>query len=337
MPCLPQPPDGDGGARLRLGSLDERAGCVLRGALRFALSVLLVLSPGSGCAATSGVNRRAPTTGLVIAHRGASAYEPQHTLQAYELALTQGADWIEPDLVLTRDGVLVCLHDLTLEGRSDVAERFPDRAREDGHWYVIDFDLADLKTLRVASGPDDRGVPYRIASFEELLTLLAKHSREKGRTVGVFAEPKNPAFHRREGQPLEGPVLLMLEQFGYRTREDAALVQCFDSASLQLMREGLHCRLRLVFLTSEALDEARLDELGAFVDGIAASAALIEDGSLDPGDLRARGLAVYAWTFDDDEARMRRFYEEFGVDGVITNNPDVGVRAAHLSGIGKLD
>ncbi|WP_416374910.1 glycerophosphodiester phosphodiesterase family protein, partial [Methanothrix soehngenii] len=86
---------------------------------------------------------------LVIAHRGASGYLPEHTLEAYALAYGMGADYVEPDLVLTKDGVFICLHDIHLESTTNVEEVFPDRAREDGRWYAADFTLSEIKQLKV--------------------------------------------------------------------------------------------------------------------------------------------------------------------------------------------
>ena len=157
---------------------------------------------------------------IVIAHRGASGYLPEHSLPAKAMAHAMGADFIEQDLVLTRDNRLVVLHDLYLDAVTDVARVFPDRGRPDGHFYAIDFTLAELRRLALTERlviEDGRSQPrfpgrfppgqssFRISTFEEEIELIQGLNRSTGRNVGLYPEIKSPAFHRHEGGISAGP------------------------------------------------------------------------------------------------------------------------------------
>jgi len=202
---------------------------------------------------------------LVIAHRGASGYLPEHTLEAKSLAWGQGADYLEQDVVVTRDDRLVVLHDIHLDRVTDVALRFPDRARPDGRWYARDFDLSELRTLAVwerftdAFGNEPafpgrfpaRSGRFRIAALEDELSLIAGLNRASGRRVGIYPEIKRPAWHREEGVDSARLLLETLAAFGYRAPSDPVFLQCFDALELRRVREELGCRLRLVQLVGE--------------------------------------------------------------------------------------
>jgi glycerophosphoryl diester phosphodiesterase len=198
---------------------------------------------------------------IVIAHRGASGYLPEHTLPAKALAYGLGADFLEQDVVATRDGRLVVVHDVYLDNVTDVAERFPGRHRSDGRHYVVDFDLAEVATLtaferRVPTSrtarfpsrfPVDDGVTG-IATLEAELRLIQGLNKSTGRTVGIYPEIKDPAWHRRHGIDLAALLLAELAAFGYARPEDPAFVQCFDAAELTRVRDELGCALRLIQL-----------------------------------------------------------------------------------------
>jgi len=150
---------------------------------------------------------------LVIAHRGASAYLPEHSLEAYALAYGQGADFLEPDLVMTADDHLIALHDLTLEATTNVAELFPDRARADGGFYAVDFTLAEIRQLtmqeRVEPASGQARYPerwpvgagrFRVVEFNELIEFTRELNRATGRRVGLYPETKAPQFHAEQGK-----------------------------------------------------------------------------------------------------------------------------------------
>jgi len=188
---------------------------------------------------------------VVIAHRGASGYLPEHTLAAKVMAHAQGAHFLEQDLVMTKDSHVVVLHDLTLNAISDVAVTFPDRARPDGKHYVIDFTLAELRQLDVNERRDARGeplypgrfkrqqVPFGIHTLNEEIQLIQGLNRTTGRKAGLYAEIKAPAFHHEEGYDLARAALEILQSHGYTTRDDGVVIQSFDALELQRIKNQL--------------------------------------------------------------------------------------------------
>ncbi|MEX1265454.1 MAG: glycerophosphodiester phosphodiesterase, partial [Woeseia sp.] len=199
---------------------------------------------------------------LIIAHRGASGYLPEHTLAAKALAYGLGADYLEQDVVVSRDGHLIVLHDIHLDRVSDVADVFPDRCRDNGRYYVRDFDLAELRTLRIwerytADGPDKPAFPqrfparsglFRINTLDEELQLIQGLNKSTGRSVGIYPEIKSPEWHRAEGVDSARLLLDLLLHYGYRTAADPVFVQCFHAPELRRIRDELDCRLRLIQL-----------------------------------------------------------------------------------------
>ncbi len=265
---------------------------------------------------------------LVIAHRGASGYLPEHTLAAYAMAYAMGADMIEPDVVLTRDNIAICLHDLTLDETTNAREVFPDRGRDDGKWYAIDFDLAELRTLeKHGRGSTDTG--YRIVTLNEMLTLIDRLNRKSGRTVGVVPEMKHPEFHSAEGYDLASVTLDILARHGYTDRDDAIFLQCFHAETLHRVRHELGSDLPLMFLSGEPVDEATLRSIGSWCDALGINRKHIDpamggDGSLITSAHRA-GLVVVPYTLKDNPEEIRRLFE-LGVDGVFADYPDVALR-----------
>ena len=271
---------------------------------------------------------------LVIAHRGASGYLPEHTLEAYSLAYGMNADVIEPDVVLTRDGVLVCSHDLTIHNPGVMAAAFPDRRRPDGNWYFIDFDLAELKALNAPLGRNaETAQGMQIATLDEMILLVQRLNKATGRSVEIIPEPKSPKFHRDAGNPLEPVVVETLARHGYTSRTDGAIIQCFDLDALKRIRHQLHCDLRLVYLVSKPVEDVVLEGVAAFADGFGPSRRMIEgdngEAGTQPDIIRkshARGLPVYMYTFGNDEATVRRFMQTHAVDALFTDFPDIAVR-----------
>ncbi|HEX6211558.1 MAG TPA: glycerophosphodiester phosphodiesterase family protein [Methylomirabilota bacterium] len=281
---------------------------------------------------------------LLVAHRGASAYAPEHTLASYRLALEQRADFIEQDLGLTGDGVLVCLHDPTLERTTNVEEVFPERFRTvDGarRWFVRDFTLDEVRRLDAGAwfSPDFAGA--RVPTFQEAIDLI------KGR-AGLFPELKAPAVYRdggaaaaagAAGGPLEAALVEALKRNGLaRPGADSltpVIVQSFDADALRAVARDLPGLPRTFLL--EARDGARwmtaegLDAVKAFATGIGPAKALID---IDPALVtraHERGLTVIPYTFraratgrfPDATTEMRHFLFEYGVDGLFTDNPDL--------------
>ncbi len=163
---------------------------------------------------------------LVIAHRGASGYLPEHTLPAKAMAYAQDADYLEQDLVMTKDDQLVVLHDHYLDRVTDVAERFPDRARKDGRYYAIDFTLAEIKSLKFSEGFElENGKKvqtfpgrfpmgksdFRVHTFEEEIEFVQGLNHSTGKNIGIYPEIKAPWFHHQEGKDIALKVLETLK------------------------------------------------------------------------------------------------------------------------------
>ncbi|GAA2515386.1 hypothetical protein GCM10010201_09680 [Pilimelia columellifera subsp. columellifera] len=203
---------------------------------------------------------------LVIGHRGASGYRTEHTLASYELAARMGADFIEPDLVITADRVLVARHEPEISGTTDVATRpeFDSRRKTvslDGAtvtgWFVEDFALAELKTLRAVERlPEVRqrntlyDGRFTVPTFAEILHLRARLSRELGRQIGVYPETKHPTYFKRLGLSLEERLVDDLRANGLDRRQAPVFVQSFEAANLRRLRHDLGLRARTVFLTA---------------------------------------------------------------------------------------
>lgn len=317
---------------------------------------LLAISAGAGA-----VFAGAPADPAVIAHRGASGYLPEHTLEAYALAHGLGADYIEPDLVMTRDKVLICLHDIHLEATTDVAARFPERARGDGRWYAADFTLAEIKQLAVGERRTPEGKPvfpgrfrpdskgFQVPTLVEVIELVQALNRTRGRDVGLYPETKEPAFHDREGLSLEAPLLETLAAYGYTGPTARVFIQSFEPENLKKLRFALGTRLPLIQLVGSgaAFDPLVTPEglaaVAGYADGIGPSKRRIEKAPGQPVDdnalvreAHARGLLVHPYTFRADElspgdpdleAELRRFVFNYGVDGFFTDHPDRGRQA----------
>jgi glycerophosphoryl diester phosphodiesterase len=295
---------------------------------------------------------------LVIAHRGASGYLPEHTLAAKALAFAMGADYLEQDVVAARDGELVVLHDLVLDHTTDVASRYPGRQRADGHFYCIDFALEELRTLNVGERRASAGAGTRypdrfpegagrfgIVTLDEEIEFVQGLARSTGRTVGIYPEIKEPDWHRSEGVDLGARLVETLERFGYQRPEDPVFVQCFYPAELQRLRSGLGCRLRLVQLLDSdrgVPSAAELASVAGYADAIGPSIGLVcqGHGAAQPtltslvADARATGLAVHPYTFRKDDLPggirdftelLTLFVDRLGVDGLFTDFPDLVV------------
>jgi glycerophosphoryl diester phosphodiesterase len=191
---------------------------------------------------------------LIIAHRGASGYRPEHTIEAYTLAIAQGADYVEPDLVSTKDGVLICRHECLLTETTDVAEQFPERKRSlviDGRkvsgWFAQDFTVDEIKMLRTRERLPYRNHKYdgqfQIPTFEEFLTLISAENQKRERPIGICPELKNSSHHRVSGLPLEERLLKLLKQFGYEGADSTCIIQSFEVENLKRLSKLTDLRL----------------------------------------------------------------------------------------------
>lgn len=202
-------------------------------------------------------------TPIVIAHRGASGYRPEHTLEAYRLAIDMGADYIEPDLVATRDGYLVARHEPDISQTTDIASRAEFASRKqtvviDGvettGWFTVDFTLAELRSLRAVQPRPDRSKEFDgqflIPTLEEVIELAQRESKARGRTIGIYPETKHPSWHCSLGVSLEKPLLHALDNAGWNHREAPVFIQSFEAGNLQWLRE--RTRVRLIQLVGGA-------------------------------------------------------------------------------------
>ena len=266
---------------------------------------------------------------LVIAHRGAPGYRPEHTLASYRLAIELGADYLEPDLVSTRDGVLVARHENQIGGTTDVAERREFARRQttkvvDGRevigWFTEDFTLAELKTLRATERlPEVRPANtwydghFEVPTFDEILELAEWGSRRRGVTIGVYPETKHPTYFASLGLPLEEPLVAALRRHHLDRPNAPVLVQSFEPGSLRRLAEIVSVPLvQLVAATGapydwqEAGDErgsadllrpSGLREVATYAAAIGVDHALLAPGPQSLVDAaHHEGLAVHAWT-----------------------------------------
>jgi glycerophosphoryl diester phosphodiesterase len=300
---------------------------------------------------------------IVIAHRGASGYLPEHTLPAVAMAHAQGADFIEQDIVLSKDHEPIVIHDLILDNVTNVAEVFQKRKRDDGHYYVADFTLAELRELQVHERMDAKfGRPafprrfptgegrFGIATLAEHIELIQGLNRSTGRNVGLLVELKEPSRHLAEGGDMGRIVLETLTKYGYKNRDDLAIIQSFDMAGMRRLRNELHTDLRIVQLMNEETlklpSDASREQMSAalagvaeYADGVGPSLEMLLTRSRIPGNpqlaelvqlAHAENLFVYCYTFRTetvppqfaDFAELVEAFEAAEIDGFITDFPD---------------
>ena len=265
------------------------------------------------------------TRPIVIAHRGACAYLPEHSRGAKSLAYAMGADYLEQDVIATRDGQLVVLHDLHLDEVSDVRERFPGREREDGRSYCFDFDLDELRQLRFHERVDpitkQQRYPqrypasvdgFRVVTLDEEIAFVDALNRATGREVGIYPEIKAPEWHRAQGVDLGAAVLDALERHGYLEPGRKVFLQCFEGASLRAARSRAGPDLPMIQLISSRTEVTSelLAEIATYASGIGPSLRLIYRGRNRQGECdlsevvpeaQALGLAVHPYTFRADD------------------------------------
>jgi len=275
-----------------------------------------------------------PATPIIIAHRGASGERPEHTLAAYDRAIEQGADYVEPDLVVTKDGVLVARHENEIGTTTDVADHpeFADRrttktidSQEITGWFVEDFTLAELRTLRARERiPQLRPANarfdslYPIPTLAEIIQLVRAREAETGRRIGLYPELKHPSFLASQGHDTVALLVEQLHAAGYRSTDEPVFLQCFEVAPLVRLRDLTE--LRLVQLVSaqggpadqpgttyaEMLAPGALPRIADHADAIGAELALLLQPEGSPTGLTERahqaGLEVHGWTLRRENA-----------------------------------
>lgn len=266
-----------------------------------------------------------PAGKLLVAQRGASAYAPEHTLAAYRLAIEQGADFIEQDLVVTKDGVLICLHDASLDRTTDVRAKFPGRSS----YLAADFTLAEIRTLDAGSWFHPRFAGARVPTFDEVVELV-------GRRAGLFLELTEPALYRSRNVDMPGLVDAAVKRHGLHRPAAATPVflQSFDEPSIRALKARLPDVPRALLFDAPAAKRYGtadgLRELARWATAIGPARGVLES---DPGVVtraHALGMQVMPWTFRATDAgrfttvteEMWFFLETFDVDGVFTDSPD---------------
>ena len=199
-------------------------------------------------------NRASGSDKIIIAHRGASGYIPEHTLESKTLAFAQGADYLEQDLAMSKDDHLIVIHDHFLDNLTDVAIKFPNRARSDGRFYVIDFTLDELRQLNmtenfeVKDGKQAAVYPgrfplwqpsFRLHTFEEEIEFIQGLEKTTGKKVGIYPELKAPWFHHKEGKDIAVAALTVLKKYGYTKKSDLVYLQTFDYNELKRIKTEL--------------------------------------------------------------------------------------------------
>lgn len=331
--------------------------------MRFAL--LLVATPfvtALACVATAGAGESVvtgpPPKPIVIAHRGASGLRPEHTLAAYELAIEQGADFIEPDLVPTKDDVLVARHENEIGGTTDVAQHPEFAARRatrtiDGEsitgWFVEDFTLAELKTLRARERlPQLRAANtaydgrFEIPALAEIVALAKRRSAETGRTIGIYPETKHPTYFASIGHPTDALLVAQLRAAGWDRADAPVFIQSFEVANLRRLHGMTKVRLiQLLAATGGPADGAApsyaammtpagLAAVARYAYGIGPDKAMLWTGDR-PSALvaaaHAAGLRVHPWTYRAEAMFLpARFHGQPG---------HVGVRAEIRAALGQ--
>ena len=306
---------------------------IIRSPFLFA-SALLILA----VLAAAGPSAQRAAAKQAIAHRGASGYAPEHTAAAYTLAMDQKVDFVEPDLAVSKDNVLFCMHDDTLERTTNVAEVFPDRVavgyetRQPGkHWLGNDFTMAELKRLDSGKWFKPEFAGQRLLSFQEMIDLVKSRPG-----FGIYPELKSPEFYKSRSVDQVKLFVDLVRKNGLEKpaslKTFPVIIQSFDESAIRRVAVDLPTIPR-VFLTSkdEDVTAARIKELAKFATGIAPEKFVIARHPELVARAHAAGLTVTSWTFkaDDKEmkfpnvkAEMTHFLYDLGIDALFTNNPD---------------
>lgn len=332
---------------------------------------ILVAALLAGCSATSATK---PTPAradhiLVIAHRGASGERPEHTLESYARAIEAGADYIEPDLVLTKDGVLVARHENEISETTNVADHPEFAARKttkkiDGEeysgWFTEDFTLAELKTLRakerlpqLRTGNTAYDGKFLVPTFEEILAFVQVKEEETGRRIGLYPETKHPSYFASIGLPHDGPLLRLLSKYGYKSAQDPVFIQSFEVGNLI----ALNGKTELNLVQLMAKDGAPADRpdmpyaqmsgahglkaVAAYANGVGPEKAMVIApdmlGRLGAPtnfvrDAHAAGLLVHPWTFRAENHFLPLSLRS-GVSPAAHGNLDAEIQAFLAAGV----
>ena len=287
----------------------------------------------------------------VVAHRGASGYLPEHTLASKVMAYAMQVDYIEQDVVLSKDDVPIVIHDILLDDVTNVLEKYPNRKREDGRYYVIDFTFKEIKTLAVTERFDSetglqiypnrfpKGTSsFRLHSLQDEIELIQGLNKSTGKNIGIYPEIKKPEFHHENGKDISKIVLNILSDYGYKTKNDKCIVQSFDAIELERIRKELKSQLFLVQLMEFSEQKNLLEFYASYADGIGPwykhliSSKTADGFSFTPliKEAHKLDLVVHPYTFREDQLDEFDSFEQMidviihqaGADGGFTDFPD---------------
>jgi glycerophosphoryl diester phosphodiesterase len=326
--------------------------------------VLALAALASSAMAGQGGAMKPLSDPIVIGHRGASGERPEHTLASYNLAIDEGADFIEPDLVLTKDNVFVARHENDITGTTDVAGHPEFASRKttkliDGEshtgWFTEDFTLAELKTLRAKERlPQLRPAnaaydgKFEIPTLAEIIALAKKRSKEAGRTIGIYPETKHPTYFASIGKPMERQLVAELKAAGWDSADAPVFIQSFEVDNLKLLHSIT--KIRLIQLMDSAggpadnaapsyaamITPAGLKAVAGYAWGIGPNKDMVDKGEGEPStlvaDAHAAGLRVHVWTFRAENfflpASLRK-----GADPRAHGDVDTAIRRQLATGI----
>ena len=287
----------------------------------------------------------------VVAHRGASGYLPEHTLASKAMAHAMNADYIEQDLVLSKDDIPIVIHDILLDDVTNVSEKYPNRKREDGKYYVIDFTFKELKSLEVTERFDSKtGLQiypnrfpkekssFRLHSLQDEIELIQGLNKSTGKNIGIYPEIKNPKFHHENGKDFSKIVLEILTRYGYSKKNDQCILQCFDAQELERIRNEFQSELFLVQLMEFPEQKDRLAFYASYADGIGPWYKHLISSKTTSGfsftslveEAHKLSLVVHPYTFREDSLDEFDSFQEMidviihqaGADGGFTDFPD---------------
>ena len=291
---------------------------------------------------------------IVIAHRGASGYIPEHTMESKAMAHAMNTDYIEQDLVLSKDDIPIVIHDIYLEEVTNVSLLYPEMSRKDGRFYVIDFTFAQLMTLSVnerishktkkAVFPNRfplQGSSFKLHSLQQEIEVIQGLNKSTGKNIGIYPEIKNPSFHKKQGKDISKIVLQILSDYGYKEKSDSCILQCFDAKELQRIRQELNSNSFLTQLLEFPEGSENFVAYASYADAIGPSIEQLllagigkTKGNTMVDKAHELGLKVHAYTFRQDEhpnfdnfeALLNFGFYELELDGVFTDFPDKVIR-----------
>ena len=292
------------------------------------------------------INSACASTRTIIAHRGASYYLPEHTLEAYSYAHALRVDFIEPDLVLTKDNVPICIHDIHLENTTDVEEIFPKRKRDDGRWYAIDFNLEEIKKLSVHEREkknkkrvfskrfSKRKSEFKVPTFAEFIELIQGLNKSANQNIGIYPEIKAPEFHQKNNKDITKIVYSIVKKYGYENKIHEIFIQSFFPGTLKRLKNEFKTRIPLVQLIaddswgesttsySKMMASEGLKKISNYADGVGIWLTHLENNDISLKDIKNSGLLVHGYTHRPETQSKRRLSLFRKLDGVFSDAPD---------------